>query len=301
QVNLLTGQKGIGKRAMVHYIAQWLFCSEKENLLSPCQKCSHCLKAQNQSWVDFIEISSSQTNENLKIEQFRNLKETLGFGAFESPFKIIHIHNAEQLTTQAANSILKLLEEPPPGWLFFVTTHDATLLLTTIVSRCQVVRLSPFSVAQIEKILEAHNTPKERLSVSAKLSQGSYEKAIKLCSQECWEIRNKFFKSLENPQNEMNALIDQCAKTPVFFELILDLSENIVEDIITGSNINYDYKNTILKLSKNAEYKLGSLDAVQRFFLELGERIFKARYELETPVNKKLLIQEVLTPWVQLA
>ena len=63
----------------------------------------------------------------LKIDQFRRLKETAGYGAHEGSHRVILIPNADRMTTQAANSVLKILEEPPRGWVFILTASDPTL------------------------------------------------------------------------------------------------------------------------------------------------------------------------------
>ena len=101
----------------------------------PCGECNSCRRAIQGNWVDFTEVlpedsgdgSSSSSTGTLKVDQFREIKRKLGFGAHEGAYRIVLIPNADRMTVQAANSVLKLLEEPPPGWLFFLTASDPTL------------------------------------------------------------------------------------------------------------------------------------------------------------------------------
>ena len=87
----------------------------------PCGQCSSCLRAIKGNWVDFTEVlpedsdGESISTGTLKVDQFRRIKQTLGFGAHEGAYRIILIPNADRMTVQAANSVLKLLEEPPLG------------------------------------------------------------------------------------------------------------------------------------------------------------------------------------------
>lgn len=176
QVLLVTGMVGVGKRSLCHYLAQWILCentwptdseeaglfgnlmleTEKptetsQNNLKPCGSCQSCINALKGAWVDFTEIQSEESENDpgndsgtLKIDQFRKLKSSLGFSGGTGKYRVILIPNADRMTIQAANSVLKLLEEPPAGWIFLLTSSDASLLLPTIVSRCQQLRLKPF-------------------------------------------------------------------------------------------------------------------------------------------------------------
>ena len=107
-----------------------------------------CQRALKGSWVDFTEIRPEDEEEgrpgSLKIDQFRKLKESQGFGAHEGGYRIFLIPDADRMTPQAANSVLKILEEPPKGWIFFLTASDPTLVLPTVLSRCQSLKLRPF-------------------------------------------------------------------------------------------------------------------------------------------------------------
>ncbi len=304
-VMLLTGVTGIGKRSVVHYLAQGLLC-ENSKFSDPCGACSNCQRALKNTWIDFTEISSETSSitsgeeapeekksRTLKIEQFRNLKETLGFGAYQSTFRVIHIHNAEQMTPQAANSLLKFLEEPPKGWVLFLTASDPTLLLPTLVSRCQMLRLKPLSTALLEKILEENNLSVERIPIAARLAQGSWKKALTLCSNASWESRQNLFYFLKNPSQQLVPFLESCAKDPKNFEFVLDCLEQVLDDLI-GFSIkkdsckNLDQREILLELAEKIKF-----DPIR-----YHARICKARAEAQTPVNRKILIQDLLFPWL---
>jgi DNA polymerase III subunit delta' len=310
---LLTGPIGIGKRNVSYYLAQWLLCHQNHNGFceAPCQTCPSCLRALRGSWVDFIEIVADDDTGSLKIDSFRSLKETLGFGAFESFYKIILIPNAECMTPQAANSLLKTLEEPPAGWIFLLTSSDFSLLLPTLVSRCQMLRLSPFSSFELLEFLSESGLSPERQVLCAELAQGSWRKAIQLTQDDLWEKRAALFRFLEKPQAEVNPLMDWASQEPHDFEFLLDQLEHITSDLLE-STFNLKQLNEKIKwknsdgskaLLAHADRVLknckGSPSASRAFWLKRSEDLFRVRSQLRLPLNRKLLLQEVLLPWLK--
>lgn len=322
-VLLLTGPAGIGKRNVAYHLAQWLLCHKNQTTFceTPCNSCPSCKRAIQNSWVDFTEILAENENEEptgssnsshaLKIEQFRNLKVTLGFGAFENTYKIILIPNAERMTHQAANSLLKILEEPPQGWIFLLTSTDATLLLPTLVSRCQTLRLSPFSQTEILALLADFDLTPENKLLCAELAQGSWIKALSLAQTEDWESRALLFRFLERPQAEINALVDWASQAPHHFEALLDQLEQVTAELLgatlasTSLSENTKWKNqdgckAILTHAKSViQSRNGSQALAREFWLKRFESICQSREQLRAPLNRKLLIQDVLLPWLE--
>lgn len=338
-VLLLTGAPGVGKRSMAHYLSQWLLCessglidpnrssdgSPQEDEASfslfgepddtsgpstrPCGECSACQRAIHGNWVDFTEISpEGEEGEagTLKIDQFRQLKSSLGFGAFDGSYRITLIRDADRLTIQAANSLLKILEEPPPGWVFLLTASDPSTLLPTLVSRCQTLRLKPLPAETIVELLSGLALSPERRRICAELAQGSWGKALALADDELWDHRSTLFKFLEEPQAELNGLVDWASAQDSHFQLMLDQLEQISLDLIqwslSGGQRSWtqaDGKRALEAHVLRARKKLGSDAAARRFWTDRSERIFRARQEARAPLNRKLLIQSVLAPWLE--
>lgn len=346
-VLLLTGPAGVGKRAVAYYLAQWLLCeragfkkaqapaedegpglfgglgfdapaeaaaAEDKDVgsLSPCGECVSCQRALKNNWVDFTEISSEgEDGESgtLKIEQFRKLKATQGFGAFDGSFRVTLIHDADRMTVQAANSLLKILEEPPPGWVFFLTASDASLLLPTLVSRCQTLRLKPFTSEELRGILAEAGVKSSQQSICAELAQGSWEKALSLTRDEIWERRDTLFRFLQEPQGELGALVDWAASEDRSFQVLLDQLEQILADLVrwsvsTGPSFEWRNSDGARSLNSHATrvtQRLGSREAAREFWVDRASRLFRARVEAQAPLNRKLLIQDLLIPWLEVA
>ncbi len=275
----------------------------------PCGKCLSCQKALQGTWVDFTEIAPDEDegSTSLKIDQFRQLKATMGFGAFDGAFRITLIRGADRMTSQAANSLLKLLEEPPPGWIFFMTAADSSLILPTLLSRSQTIRLRPFTRDELRELLRATDLPIERHALCADLAQGSWGRAVELAQADTWERRASVFRFLERPTAELNALVDWAAQEPANFTFLLDQLELICSDLVqstlTEAGRPYDFLNADGKMalashSREVIKRLGSREAARDFWIERARRVFRARIESMAPLNRKILIQDILIPFL---
>ncbi len=294
--------------------------SEAASAGGPCGECAACVKARQGSWVDFQEIgrpSSSGSSddedseegessgtgaggfERLKIESFRELKASMGFGAHEGSYRIFLIANAERLTPQAANSLLKLLEEPPPSWVLILTASDSSLLLPTLVSRCQRVRLRPLPDSLLRTLLDEARVPAERQELCLQLGQGSWKRTIELADDAIWERRSLVLKFLENPPEFLNMVLDWASASAESMQLLLDLMEPLHLELIRAHLAGKPVRDN--SLTAHCKYLgMRMRDPMQHraFWLERAERLARARQEIRLPLNKKLLAQEILLPYL---
>lgn len=147
---LLTGPEGVGKRQSVRALFQSIVCTASSQ--KPCGICAPCRKVYSKSHSDFLEISTQ--SEQLTLDDFREMKSHLCFRPLEAPQRFILIDEAHRMNMASANSLLKTLEEPPHHTRFFLTTTQKSLLLPTIVSRCQTLSFKPLNDSLKSAILE---------------------------------------------------------------------------------------------------------------------------------------------------
>ena len=281
----------------------------------PCGECPSCRRAVQGNWVDFTEVLPEDSGDGpssgtLKVDQFREIKQKLGFGAHEGAYRIVLIPNADRMTVQAANSVLKLLEEPPPGWLFFLTASDPTLVLPTILSRCQGLRLKPFQPSS-QEFLELSGINPQRRKICAELAQGSWSKALTLAGDEMWEHRQTLFGILKEPAASLAATVDWASQEPRNFHLLVDQLEQLTGELIRWSVspsvdnpeayvwANADGRNALVSHAKAVTKRHGSVRQAREFWIERAERLAQARQESLAPLNRKLLIQDLLLPWLE--
>jgi len=114
------------------FFARVLNCANRAK--DPCS-CKHCQMIAHQTHPDFLELNLD--NINIKINQVREIKELVQYGPAIAQYKVIIVHYASKLTPEAANSFLKILEEPPLNVVFFLLADNYQSLPNTIISRCQ--------------------------------------------------------------------------------------------------------------------------------------------------------------------
>lgn len=126
---------------------------------------------------------------NISVEDSRNITKNLSLKAFEADYKIMLMWLPEFMNIQAANAILKILEEPPAKTLFLLVSNNADKLLTTIISRTQIINIRLYEDAELQEHLLRHKlTDEAKASQIARLADGNLNQAIKLCQ----EIKNDY-------------------------------------------------------------------------------------------------------------
>ncbi|NWO12925.1 DNA polymerase III subunit delta' [Virgibacillus sp.] len=147
---LLQGERGTGKRAIATLIAKGLFC-EKNEIADPCLECNTCKRIASGNHPDVHWIEPD--DKSIKIEQIRNLQKEFTYSGMESDQKVYIIDGAETLTVNAANRILKFLEEPNKKTTAIMLTENSQAILPTIRSRCQVIDLRPLHPGEFQQQL----------------------------------------------------------------------------------------------------------------------------------------------------
>jgi DNA polymerase III subunit delta' len=177
---LLTGVAGVGKQAFIRHFARYLFCRQP-NAEGPCGRCQDCHLFQQGTHPDWLFLQPEL--KQLKIEQVR---EAIGFAqntAQRNGAKIIVIQPAEAMNHNAANALLKMLEEPPPATYFFLLSEQPGLLLATLRSRCQILEFPVPSKPEALQWLQAVNVSGAEATLYLELAQGAPMSAYALAQQ----------------------------------------------------------------------------------------------------------------------
>ncbi len=146
---LFSGVSGIGKKAMAFAFAQKLLCDTS----SSCGECYSCLNVEKNTSENVLFISTESLN--LKLEDVQDIHSFVALGT--DKFKIVIIDSAEKLTSKAANSLLKVIEEPPGKSFFFFISSEASKLPITIRSRLQTIRFNPLPLDLIKSFVSAED------------------------------------------------------------------------------------------------------------------------------------------------
>jgi DNA polymerase-3 subunit delta' len=145
----------------------------------PCGRCRSCRKIQSGNHPDIIRVEPSSSF--IKIKQIRDICDTLSLKPYEAKLRIIIISDAQAMNPQAANALLKVLEEPPARTVLILTALQTSDLLPTIVSRCQHIRFSPISKEKLKTFLvEKHGINSEDAAIFSAMANGSIAKALSM-------------------------------------------------------------------------------------------------------------------------
>jgi DNA polymerase-3 subunit delta' len=175
---LFAGPEGVGKRMLALFLAKAVNC-QRPGGNDFCGQCTSCQKIEAGTHPDLREIEPD--GQFIKIEQTRELSREVFFTPFEARRRFFLVNQAERLKIEAANSLLKTLEEPPGTSHLILITSRPEELLSTIRSRCQTYRFSPLPPSVTEMLLrEKSKVSPEQLPLLARLCEGSVGRALSL-------------------------------------------------------------------------------------------------------------------------
>ncbi len=253
---LFVGIRGIGKKLLAQEFAKQILCLEQNQ---NC-RCKSCIEFESQNHPDYMVIEPD--GNSIKIEQIRFLQKKIQEKPIIASKKVYIVNEAEKMTTEAQNCLLKTLEEPPEFATILLIGTQENLFLPTIKSRCMILKFMAIEDEKIKQYLQENygvtDVPQNRL----KLFQGSIGKAINLKDKQ--DDYDKIETLVEN-LNKKNLLeIVQLAENLYKAkEEILEILEYINILLLEHAKTNYLYtncieivENTKKRLKQNANYDM---------------------------------------------
>ena len=203
------GEHGSGKKLLASLFAMTLQC--QEHGIEPCMKCASCKKALNKNHPDIINITHEKPN-SIGIDEIRDqLINDVGIKPYESPYKIYIVNDADKLTLQAQNALLKTIEEPPAYPVVMLLADNPDALLPTITSRCVILSLKPVGDRLVKDyLMDRMHIPDYQAEVQASFAQGNVGKAKQMAnSAEFTELTENALRILKHSREmEVYELVD---------------------------------------------------------------------------------------------
>ena len=308
---LFKGTKGIGKLDLAMNFAQSLLCQHPDKSAFACGKCPSChwfdqgshpdfrllqpetLSLEGEEGEDFKSISGKKPSKQISVDQVRDLADFIGMSAHQGGRRVIVIHPAEAMNTNAANALLKNLEEPPQGLLFILVSHKPQQLLPTILSRCLSFALPAPDAASATRWLieQGVKNPAEALATSG----FSPLQAVQLDEQLGSEERDKLLRAVRQPTElDVFALAEALQKTEQV--LVVQWLQQWCYDLSS------------MKLAGKLRYHPGDETVIRKLvesitplnLARLQKHLQTAKREAQHTLNPKLFFESLLFAYRQL-
>lgn len=173
---MLSGPVGIGKMTLALDLSRALNCLSVEK---PCNTCKQCSRIDRGVHTDLHVIGVSEDAQNgrhsvlIGIDQIRDAFRELSLKPYEGSWRVVIVDGAEHFSEEAANSLLKTLEEPPEQVVIVLLTTDHNVVLPTLVSRCQLLEMRPLNESVVAEVLQTeHDVQIDQAHEIARLSRG---------------------------------------------------------------------------------------------------------------------------------
>jgi DNA polymerase-3 subunit delta' len=169
---LFAGPPGLGRRTLALCFAQALNCQTPVAPGVPCGECRDCRQIAAMQHADLTVIQADAEGGTLKVDQIREARRSLTLKPYQANYRVALFLRFQEANDNAANALLKTLEEAPSYAVLILTADNPEQLLPTIVSRCEVLRLRPLQVDQVQKELENRGLEGDRAKLIAHISGG---------------------------------------------------------------------------------------------------------------------------------
>jgi DNA polymerase III subunit delta' len=207
---LFVGPDGVGKRRFAVEFAKAVLCDRPPAEFTACDRCPACAQVTAETHPDFATFARPEDRQEFVVEVAQQVVAGLALRPARGPGRVCVIEDADLLNEEAANCLLKSLEEPPPGSVLILLATATDTQLPTILSRCQVVRFKPLSAADLKLVLiEQGVTDPADLERLVRLSGGCVGRALALSDKDVAEFRHTLLNQFTTAKPDSFALAKQ--------------------------------------------------------------------------------------------
>lgn len=302
---LFAGERGCGKTTCAKIFAKAINCLNPKDS-SPCGECENCKSIEEESTMDVVEMDAAS---NRRIDDIRNLKETVVYPPNNLKYKVYIIDEAHMITREAFNALLKIMEEPPSHLVFILATTEIEKIPKTILSRVQKFEFNKIGrediIKQIDIILSDRNISmqEEGKDLIVKKAKGAMRDALSILDQ-VLSIEKEYF-SLKDVENILGLVdfesLDKLVDNIISYnqkeslDLLFYLRENDKddEDILDGL-VGYFRDIMVYKTSQNEKYieNLDYLDLIKEKIKKISSERLVGYLEILNDYSNRMKLSD---------
>jgi DNA polymerase-3 subunit delta' len=300
---LFSGPPGIGRRTLALRLAQALNCPQPLAPGEPCGTCKTCQQIERMQYPDLAIIHAEREGGTLKVEQIRTIRQSLVLTPYQGSHRVALFLRFQEANANAANALLKTLEEAPAYVVLVLTADSPEQLLPTIVSRCEVLRLRPLPVETVEGYLQEHGADPSDARLVAHVSGGRPGYALRLMQdKEALGFRSQRLE-------EMQGLLQSNRRRRFAYAEKLTERKNAAREQLRETLLLWlSFWRDVLFCCSGAQTPLTNIDRLAgiealagRLSLAEAHRMVAAAEgaidQLERNVNPRLLVEVLLLDW----
>jgi DNA polymerase-3 subunit delta' len=294
---LLHGQPGLGKRALALRLAQLMLCRRPTaSSAQACGDCQGCMLFRAGSHPDLLRIEPQEDSSGILVDQVRGAIEFLALKAHTAAHKVVIIAPAEAMNVNAANSLLKILEEPPAGSLLVLVAGHLARVPVTIRSRCRRVPVSAPPSAEALAWLQARELPPAQAQTLLALAGGAPLTALRYAGEGVAEAQARLAQdlvALARRRAEPVACAERWKVSGT--DVCLEWFHRFLGDIVRAQAAMLTNAHIAVQMPGGETFSL--------FIIELFDfidRVSISRRQLGSGIDETLILEDLLIRWCEM-